>query len=244
MQRFLIVLLSVLLLVGCDSSSNGEGLRIGIDAEWVGVPMNAQAAALNGFVEEVLLEVSRYSGLDFVRVRANWDALYEGLREKKYDAVISSLPRYTFNTAKYDFSKDLLDVGAVLVVPVGSKAMSLEDLAHEIVGMLANDSSEILLQKVPSIIPRNYPLIPDLFNALMAGQIEGILLDRLVASAYVRDLYARELKIIDPSLDQLGLHLIAPKDSNKHAVELFDKSIKRLQKSKRLDQIAAKWNLQ
>ena len=224
--------------------SHSGGFRIGIDPDWTALSPNAKMTPLlNGFVDEVLLEISRYSGLEFVRVRANADSLYQGLGQKSYDAVLSTTQGYSFNTARFDFSRDLLDVGIVLVVPSDSKAMRLEDLAGEVVGVLADDSSELLLQQAPSVIPRGYPMISDLFIALQTSQVEGVLLDRLTASAYVRDLYAGKMRIVGPSLNHQGIHLVVPKGMDKSTRELFDKSVKRLEKSKKLQQIAAKWNL-
>ncbi len=217
--------------------------RVGIDPNWYPLNLEAFQPYVNGYTDDLLLEISRYTGIEWVRLDANWDSLLEGLHEKKYDAVLTSLSSYNFNLAKYDFSKNFLDLGPVLIVPVNAQSNDLTKLSNEVVGVLKGDPAVLLLQKYSEIIVRKYDAVPDLLNAVASGSLEGALLDRLTASGYVKDLYAGRLKISSDPLTDAGLHLICLKDQQKHLVFLFDQTLLQLKKQKKLKALQKKWQL-
>jgi ABC-type amino acid transport substrate-binding protein len=188
------------------------------------------------------LEIAVYSGLEFEKIPANWDSLLAGMKEKKFDAVITSLPPYSYNMAKYNFSQNFLDLGPVLVVPMGAKLTELSHMEGELVGVIAGDPSVLLLQKYGDIIVRNYPGIPDLLDAIVAGEIQAALLSQIPAVSYVKDLYQGQLKIASEPLTQEGLHLASPKE-NEQVVRLFNKSLDQMKKKKKIQMLLKKWQL-
>lgn len=246
MHQFLRFFFSLFILVAilCGCGCNKEkSFRIGIDSTWSSLDFGLQQNYVNGFIEELLMEVARYSGMKIERVEANWDNLLDGLREKRYDAILTSLPRYNFNVAKYDFSQNILDLGPVLILPKGSKAKSLKDLSGELVAVVSGDDSALVLQKYPDILMRSYFSAPEMLDALENGDVEGALLDRLSASSFVRDLYSNKLKLVGLPLTQKGIHLTVLKGHEKHRLDSFEKSISHLEKKTRMQKLLAKWQL-
>lgn len=227
----------------CGCSKEHASLRIGIDPNWHPLDFQAQQPFVNGFIEDLLQEVASYSGMRIERIEANWDSLLDGMREKRYDAVLTSIPPYNFNLAKYDFSQNVLDLGPVLILQEGSKAGNLDDLSQELVGIISGSDASLILQKHADILMRSYPSVPVMLDALTDGDIKGALLDRLLASNYVRDLYAGALKVSGKPLSPKGLHLAVLKGQQKHALELFEKSLEHLQKKKKMQALLAKWQL-
>jgi len=241
----ILCVLSIFILNSCSCGNSArQGLRIGIDANWYPIDFGRQESYINGFTEDLLLEIARYSGIEFQRIPANWDNLFDGMKEKKFDAVLSSLPPYDFNAAKYDFSSNFLDLGPVLIVPVDAQHSDLSKMGGELLGVIVGDPSVLILQKYPEIIIRNYNSIPDLLNAIVNGDIEGALLNRIPAVSYVRDLYSGKLKIASSPLTATGLHLIAIKGKHRHLIQLFDKSLDYFKKKKKLQSLLQKWELE
>lgn len=236
-----ILRLLVLLFVACSCGSNGYrgAMRIGIDTKWYPIDFGPQTAYVNGYTEDLLLEMARYSGMTFELVPANWDALTEGLKERRYDAILTSMPPYEYNLAKYDFSKNYLDLGPVLIVPVGATQSKLAELEGNLVGIINNDPTALILEKHPSIIIRNYNSIPDLLNAVAAGDIQAALLAKIPAVNFVGDLYAGKLKIASDPLSDAGLHLVGPKGR----IGRFTKTLEALRKKKSIDGLLKKWGL-
>jgi ABC-type amino acid transport substrate-binding protein len=91
---------------------------------------------------------------------------------------------------------------------------------------------------------RNYHSISDALEAVVNGDIEGVLLDRLPAVSYVRNLYGDQLKIEGVPLNDLGLHLVVPKGRNPRSSAQFEKGLEYLIKKKRLEALLKKWHLQ
>jgi len=236
------VLAFVLSCCSCGTSKHGE-FRIGIDANWYPLNFDILQSYVNGFTDDLLLEISQYTGVEFVKIDANGDSLLEGLREKKYEAVLTGLAPYNFYRAKYDFSSNFLDLGPVLVVPANSQYHDLEQMSNEVVGLVMGDPALLVLQKYPKIIVRKYATVSEVLDAVVNGSVEAALIDRLVASGFVRDLYTGKLKIVSDPLTDAGLHLVCLKEQEKRLMDLFNKSIQQFNKKKRLQALQAKWQL-
>lgn len=236
--------LFLFLLAGCScSSTSRNAMRIGIDANWYPLDFGPQTSYVNGFTEDLLVEMARYSGMEFEKISANWDSLLEGLKEKKYDAVFTSLPPYEFNTAQYEFSTNFLSLGPVLILPTAATQTDLSQMDGHLIGIITSDPAVLILEKHPAIIIRNYPTIPDLLNAVVGGDIQGALLDRIPAVNFTSDLYATQLKIAGPPLTDKGLHLITLK-GHKAPVTAFNKTLDGLKRKKTLDSLQKKWQLE
>lgn len=232
----------VFFFASCSSSKRAT-FRIGIDSSWSPLNLEAFQPYVNGYTEDLLLEIARYAGVEWVKVETNWDTLLEGLQEKTYDAVLTSMPAYSFNQVKYDFSQNFLDLGPVLIVPVNAKSNDLTKLSNEVVGIMKEDPAFLLLQNYPEIIVRKYETIPDLLNGVVTGSLEGALLDRLVANSYIRDLYAEQLKISTEPLTNAGLHMVSLKGQKKHLIDLFNHAFSQLEKQKKIRDLQKKWQL-
>lgn len=233
----------VILFSACGSQG-GRAVRIGVDSTWAPIDFEELQPYVNGYVEEFLLEVARYSGLEFEKVPANWDTLFDGMREGKYDAVLSSMPPYVFNAAKFDFSENFLDLGPVLITSSDESYKNLSSLSGELVGVLSDSPTVLLIERHPKIIIRSYSSIPDVLNAIVDGEIEAALLDRLPAVAFVRDLYAGKLKIASDPLTDVGLHLVTPKGKMHRLMQSFNNALSTFKKKKKLEAFQKKWNLQ
>lgn len=245
LYRICCLILSLFLLQICGSCGRQrEIVRVGIDPVWYPIDFGPQATYVNGFTEELLLAISRDTGIEFERITANWDSLYDGMRVDRYDVVLSSLPLHDFNVAEYDFSSNFLDLGPVLVISANSATMDLDKMSGKSVGTVTGDSAVSILQKYPDVIARPiYPSVPELLNAVAEGRIEGALLDRIPAVNYLADLYAGRLKIATPPLNNAGLHLVARKEKQTRFVARFNRSIEQLKKKKKLQKLLAKWEL-
>jgi ABC-type amino acid transport substrate-binding protein len=248
MQR-LLTYLSVLIftasmalwLPGCGKSS--QHLTIGIDPNWYPQNFENKQVYINGFVDELLLEISRHGNIEFQRVGASWDTLFDNLNKHRYEAVFSSLPSYPFNQAKYDFSINFLDIGPVFVTPAASTLTDLKQMANRVVGVLSGNQEWFLMQKYSNVIMRTYDSVSAIFEALNNNEVEGIVIDRLTAVGFIRGTYAGKLKINGSPLTNEGLHLVVLKGDPALAVKMFDENIRYLTKKKKLQKLLQKWQL-
>jgi polar amino acid transport system substrate-binding protein len=240
-----ILLTFCLILHGCSCSSGStrNALRVGVDPQWYPIDLSNQQPYVTGFCAEFLAEVAKYSGLEFEWINRNWDNLAEGLKEGKYEAILSSLEPYDSNRARYDFSNVFLSLGPVLLLPANAKEVELENLGGQLVGILTGDATVLILQKYPDIIVRNFSSIPELLQALVNGDIEAALLNRIPAVNFVRDLYAGKIKIASAPLTDAGLRMITLKGGAPYKLKQFNNSLEQLEKKKVLSALLKKWQL-
>ena len=83
MHFYRLFFFSLILLFQSCSNSGSSSFRIGIDPSWYAEDFGPQTAYVNGYTEDLLLEMSRYSGMQFELVRTSWDDLLDGLRQKE-----------------------------------------------------------------------------------------------------------------------------------------------------------------
>lgn len=243
-MRWLVVILAFFFSsCSCNSNKRGSGLRIGVDPTFAPLNFEDLQPYVNGYVEDLLLEVSRFSGMEFEKVNANWDDLLEGMDKRQYDVVISSMPAYNFNLAKYEFSESFLDLGPVLVVPSNANYSDLKGLSGELVGVITGDPAVLVIEKYPEVIIRGYDTVPDLLSAVADGDIEAAVLDRLFALNYIRDIYAGKLKIAADPLTPIGLHTVSLKGESAKFTRLFNHALEQMKKKKTLTALQKKWNL-
>lgn len=237
-----ILLLALLFFGGCSDKPK-EKIKIGVDSSWYPLNFGKQNAYVNGFTDELLLEVARHMHVEFEKLPATHDTLFFGLKEKRYNAVLTSLPPYTYNLAKYDFSQNILRVGPVLIVSTGAKKKKLDQMEWMTIGILAGDDPTLILRKYPNIMTRSYMSTIELLNAVVGGDVSGALLDRIPAVGYTTDLYQGKLIIATIPLDHAGIHLIAEKGKHEAFVKSFNDSITFLKKKKFYKDLLQKWSL-
>jgi ABC-type amino acid transport substrate-binding protein len=242
-SRLMMCFSLALLFFGCGSSS-GNGFRIAIDPNWYPEDFHGQTQLVNGFVEELLLDIAKTSGLEIERIGTSWDNTLEGLRKRRYEGALATLPPYNFNAAKYDFSSNILDIGPVLLAGIGSKAKGIKDMANEVVGVVGADQIPSVFQKYPSIIMRTFDTPIDALSALANQEIQGLIIDRLTAVSFLRGNFAAKVKIVGAPLSNSGIHLVSLKEGSSQAdVKLFNKTLERMIKKKKLQKLQQKWQL-
>lgn len=238
----LFFLLLFLASCGCGGGKS-RYLRVGIDPTWYPNDFGSQQPYINGFIEDLLLEIAGYTGIEFEKITANSGSLFEGIERDQYDVILSSFPPYAYNQAKYDFSQSFLDLGPVLVVSQEAKYTELSELENRAVGIVSGNPAVFILEKEPSILIRRYNSVPSLLNALANGEIEAAVNDSIPTLDYVQDLYRGRLKIAGEPLTKNGLRMITSKDRFPYVLKKFDASLDHLRKKKRLSSLLQKWQL-
>lgn len=242
-MRYLFLIIALVFCCSCSCSRKQEKTKIGIDASWSPLNFGGANSYVNGFLDELLLEVAHEMHIEFEKIPASSDNLFLGLKRDQYAAILTSLPPYTFNVAKYDFSQNFLRIGPVLIIQENAKYKNLSQFDGMTLGMIAGDNMSDILQKYPEIRTRSYISNGDLLNAVVTGEVQGALMDRILAVNYVTDLYNGKLKIATLPLNNEGLHMIAEKGKHEDLVRSFDEAITTLKKKKYYRELLQKWKL-
>jgi polar amino acid transport system substrate-binding protein len=239
----LFVFCSLVFLFGCSSNSTTT-YEVAIDPTWNPINFKDRQSNVLGFTTELLTQVSQEEKIQISILSTNWDSILDGLNSRKYAAILSPLHPYKYNEEIYSFSEPFLEIGPVIVAPIDSKDLSINDLSGEAVGAIENSSEILLLEKDPTILIRTYDSVPDALNALVSEHIQAAILPVLEVTAYVDHLYFRKLKIVSKPLNEDGLRMITLKDQSPELREKFNKVLKQMKSDGSYQKLLSKWNLE
>jgi len=238
----LFVFCSLFFLWGCGSNPSTT-YEIAIDPTWYPLNFKERQSNLFGFTTDLLTYISQEEDIQISVLNTNWDSLLDGLNNKKYPAILSSLYPYNFNQDLYSFTEPFLEIGPVIVAPIDDSDLSLKKLSGKSVGALDSSPEGLILEKDPTILIRTYDTIPDALNDLVSEHIQAALLPVLEVTAYVDHLYFRKLKIASKPLNEKGLRLVTLKDQEPELREKFDKVLKKMKSDGSYEKLLSKWNL-
>ncbi len=233
--------LAIVFLISCKEKT--KPFSIALDRSWFSLALNGQEANLNGFINDLLLEITKDKNIYFEVIDNNFDELTQDLEKKKYAAILSAIEPYNFNKAKYDFSKEIIKTGFVLVISNENDYKSLSDMSNKHIGYISDTSRVVFLQKYEDIFEEPYTSIPTMLDAVVDNTIDGAILSIIPAFKYISDLYKNKLKIVKPTIDDRAIRLITLKDQNQDLLKLFNSSISQMSKNNKLKELKKKWSL-
>lgn len=241
-QTFWILFLPLLLLSSCGKKSH-SGLRIAIDPSWYPLQIPGKEEYVFGFCNDLIQEIAKNEDLDLQRVVVNWDHILYGLKHDQYEAAISTMPPLVFNQKDYDFSGLLLKTGPVLIVNNDSSSTSLQDLRKATIMIAEEQAQKELVRPYQEMSVLTYERAPEALNRLVERRIDGVLMESIVAYAYVQDIYAKNLKVAGPPLNNEGLRLITNKGEYQKFLASFNRGLKDLKERGEYERLLAKWKL-
>lgn len=228
---------------GCGSKGGPEGYQIAIDPTFYPVDFGEKNVYVIGFIEDVLLEISRISNMRFQKITTGWDTLLSGLKQGKYQAVISSMAPHSFNKAEYNYSEDILSFGPVMLMAEDAKPVTLANMPKGRVGVIYGSPTVFLVEKYPAILISNFDSYPDLLSALVDGHIDAALMNTVDAAGYLNETFYKKIKITGSPLTDQALRLVTVKDKNNGLMRSFESALHKLKKEKTYQKLLIKWQL-
>lgn len=235
--------IGLVFLVACSKFLGGSTLKIGIDPTWFYTYVGKKAFLVNGFIQEVLLEISKESGVQFEFYEESWDNLFQKLNRKDYDFIVSGLMELGAVKELYYFSDPLLKTGPILVVPKKSDANGLDDLKNRIVSFEKGSYAMMILQKYPTIQLQPEPSAPVALNQIIMNKTQGALIDALIAYDYVDDLYEDSLKVLGEPCGPQAIRWICLQNKHSIVCQKMQKAVHRLKERGIYQKILKKWSL-
>ena len=226
--------------VGCDSKQ--KSYTIGIDPSWFPSNLKGREAHFFAFSRELLEEIARLEKVQFSQVNRSWDNLDDGLKEKQYDAILSSIYPHIFEKERYSFSDLYIGTGPVLIVKKEEK-LEVNTQATAEIGVYQKENQALLIKLYPKATIRTYGTLPSLWDSLLKGLINAGCIDYFRAKFYVNDLYKEEVEIMTPPLNEAGLRLITLHAEHQELIELFNRGLKNARKSGAYEKLLKKWGL-
>ena len=243
LKRFYLFILIIASILITSCSSQKKSYTIGIDPSFFPLDLMGKEVNLFAFSNELLYEISRIEGVSLKRVNMSWDNLLTGLDEKKYDGILSSMYPYAHVLNKYRFSNLFLHTGPVLVSRKTVSTSFFEGMKKAEVAVSSIEDKTLLIKLYPQIIIHFYNSIPMALNSLLNETIDAVMINYILALNFSHDLYAKEIKILTPPLNDMGLRLITKSDNQTPLIEIFNRGLEKLQNQGIYIKLLKKWSL-
>ncbi|MCB1083198.1 MAG: amino acid ABC transporter substrate-binding protein [Simkania sp.] len=241
LKRVCTFLLLAIVLVSCGAK--GKTYRIGIDPSYYPAPLGGKEAHVYAFSKELLRAISHEEGVFFETVTMAWDNLIYGLKNDQYDAMLSSITPRTTLQKTYTFSDPFLYINPVKKKKKEMKVRSVNHLRGKEISVESLSQEALLIEKYPGVNVHYYYSIPDAFEEIVTEQIDGILIDYLQATSYIRNLYREQVKIATPPLNDMGLRLVTLNGEEKELLEAFNRGLDKLRDNGTYEKLLKKWEL-
>ncbi len=234
--------LFIFILLGCGSS-HPKIYRIGLDPSWFPLDTANKEANLFAFMTELMKEVTLRKKIQLERVSMNWDNLVDGLKQDRYDAILTSMKPTLMNEKEYDFSPLIMKTGPVLIVPINSPIDSLQDMKNQV--LLISKGSWLLdyMGKYPEVELQFYSYVNEALEDLLKEKAFGTLVPLIPATSCINDLYSTELKIVGSPLLDEGIRLVSPHQKNGHLMKIFEEALEEMKDDGTFEKLLEKWSL-
>lgn len=244
---FQILLLGIFVLIvayACAPKKNKKFV-IARDDTWYPVDLHGKERNLLGFTNELIQDIAKTQDLqiDLILVTGN-NNLQQGLDNRSYDGMLSSLRPTARTQSEYYFSEPFFLLGPVLVVNAESAIHSLKEMEGKSLGIISGSSVIFNVEEYPTILITSYDSAAAALYSLERGNVDGIILDGLSAHSYTSGLYARTIKIASKPLTNDGFRLVTlKKSSEKTLVDQFNQGLNEMISNGTYDLLIKKWEL-
>lgn len=232
MRKFIILFLT--LLLACSSKGTNSALKIGFDPTFF--TYNLETAKMNGYIDDLILRLSKDLRVEIEMVPMSWNTLTSGLEGKKVDLALSNLPKNLITLKNFTFSSSLLSLGPVIATRKGQEA-NINIMGGKTVLLQMTPESSTLIARYPEVYFDFYSDLHEAFIPLQTGRVAAILLPHFQALLYQEGLN------FDPTpLTDQALTFIATKINDPWIGKIND-SLERLEKRNEIHSLKEKWGL-
>ncbi|MEW5814090.1 MAG: basic amino acid ABC transporter substrate-binding protein [Spirochaetota bacterium] len=216
---------------------------VATDATWPPMEFVNEKKEIVGFDIDLLNEAAREGGFEVEFRNTAWDGIFAGLKNRQYDAVISSVTITEERKQEMDFSLPYINAGQVLVVRKDAAGVeTLADLKGKAVGAQIGTTGAMEIDKVQGVTLKTYDELGLAVEDLVNTRIEGVVADSPTAANYVlqNDNYKGKLKIVGKPFTE-EFYGVAVTKGNTKVLDLINKGLKKVLDSGKVEELKNKW---
>lgn len=240
MSKFLAALAALSLSLSVAACA-GE-VRVACNAEFPPFEFTDDGNNIIGYDIDVIAAVGRASGFAVAMRDQVFDSLLAGLEAGEFDAVISGMTITEERAQRVDFSDSYYNASQVIVVREGTPGIaSLADIRGHTVGVQIGTTGAALAEEAmgadnPELL--QFAKYNEVFNNLMFGRLEAVVVDFPVAQTYARLVPGLAVSSEPLSEEQYG---IAVRKGDRELLDKINAGLKAIRDSGEYDAITEKW---
>lgn len=137
---------------------------------------------LTGFDVEIGTEIAKRMGLEANPVTNPWETIIQGLKAKKYDAIIGSMTATAERDEQIDFTEPYYLSGAqIFVANDNTDIQSKEDLQGKTIGVIQASTWKDIAETLTSPdMVKGYPVDVNALQDLSLGRLDAVITDKIV----------------------------------------------------------------
>ncbi|WP_206426587.1 transporter substrate-binding domain-containing protein [Clostridium sp. E02] len=193
-----------------------------------------------GFDVDVGKEIAKRLGVKLDYVTSDWDGLVEGLRNKRYDAILGSMAITDKRSEVVDFTDPYYYSGAQLFVRKDSNITKADEMADKKIAVATGTNfvqdAEALNADVSYYQDDNATLLE-----LINGRVDGVITDRLVALSAMKKLSGGDDLMMADHLLRLEKMGIAFNKDDQTLLNRINEILKEMREDGTLKEISVKW---
>lgn len=242
-KALLLALVALMALVSLSANGGSEDnvYVFASDAAWPPMEMVDEDQNIVGFDIDLINAIAEAGGFEVEVKNTAWDGIFAGLANESYDGVISSVTITEDRQKTMDFSDPYINAGQVLIVPKGSSAVTLADLAGEKVGAQIGTTGAFAVEETKAVL-KNYDEIGLAIEDLNNGNLAGAVCDTPIAADYVlnNENYKKTLMIVgDAFTDEY--YGIVVKKGNTELLDMINTGLAKVKADGLLEELEDKW---
>jgi len=248
MRKIFLVLLVLLAITG---NLFGEGKKeevakkvvVATDATWPPMEFVNEQKEIVGFDIDLMKGIAKEAGFEVEFRNTAWDGIFAGLKNRQYDAIISSVTITEERKKEMDFSEPYINAGQVLIVRKDTAGVTtLNDLKGKSVGAQIGTTGSFEVEKVEGVTLKTYDELGFAIEDLVNGRIDGVVADTPIAADYAlqNEKYKGKLKIVgEPFTDEY--YGIAVAKGNKELLDKMNEGLRKVKQKGLIEELKNKW---
>ena len=247
-KRAAVLLSSLILIFACSSQptetldkiKNSGKFLIGTDATYPPFESkDIQTGQMAGFDIDLIKAVCQKIEVQPEFVIVPFDGIIPGLKEHKYDAIISSFTITVAREEVVDFSQPYYVAGQAIAVPLkDTVTKNFEDLQGKRIGTQLGTTGEMLAKQVQEAQVISFDNISAAFIDLENGKLDAIINDKPTSQMIIN--VRKSAKIVGPLLTKEA-YGIAVRQGDKKLLEAINLALQELKEEGVLEELNRKW---
>jgi polar amino acid transport system substrate-binding protein len=203
-------------------------------------PLNyKEGDKLVGFDVEIGMEIAKRIGLEPNPVTNPWETILQGLKGKKYDAIIGSMTATEERAKQVDFSNPYYISGAQIFVADSNNTIKTKaDLKDKKIGVVQastyKQDAELYTKDIKS-----YPSDIYALQDLGPGRVDAVITDRIVGIFAMKE-SGLKIKPVDDVIKKENIAIAVNKD-NPALLKAINDAIKSMVEDGTYEKISIKW---
>lgn len=196
---------------------------------------------LTGFDVEIGVEIAKRIGLEPNPVTNPWETILQGLKGKKYDAIIGSMTHTEERAKQVDFTDPYyISGGQIFVKDTNDTIKSKDDLKGKIIGVVqASTHKEAAVTLTDKEKVKGYPSDIYALQDLAPGRVDAVITDRVVGTSAIKE-QGLKIKPIGDVLNKENIAIAVNKD-NPVLTKKINEAIKSMVDDGTYETISMKW---